>query len=317
MIAHPREAGLAVTLADVQAARTRIASYVVRTPLHPMLGGPLLKLESLQITGAFKPRGAFNHVLAQAEACAQGVITASSGNHGQAVAYAAHVLGLRAVVVVPEDVVSVKAERITALGAELIRVGRFAAERIAHAQELAARRKLHYVPPYDDPFVIAGQGTVGLEVVEQCPSLSTIFVPVSGGGLISGVAVAVKGLVPNAQVIGVEPSGANRFARSRQDGAPVTLERADTVADGLRVLTPGRLPWEITQRLVDEFIAVDDKAILDAERRLLTGANILAEPSGAVSVAAALERVVNEHDVVAVVSGGNAEPRLLQHLLGA
>ncbi len=317
MITNPKAAAPAVTLADVQAARTRIAPYVVRTPLHPMVGGPLLKLESLQITGAFKPRGAFNHVLAQAQACAQGIVTASSGNHGQAVAYVAHVLGLRAVVVVPEDVVSVKARRITAFGAELIRFGRSSGERVAHAQDLAARRGLHYIPSYDDPLVIAGQGTAGLEVVEQCPTLAAIVVPVSGGGLISGVAVAVKGLRPNARVIGVEPASANRFARSREAGVPVTLERAkvETIADGLRVVTPGRLTWEVTQRLVDEFIAVDDETILAAERLLLTESNILAEPSGAASVAGALQIRLRGEDGVAVVSGGNADPSLLRRLL--
>lgn len=315
MITSQKTAGPVVTLADVQAAQARIAPYVFRTPLHPMVAGPLLKLESLQITGAFKPRGAFNHVLAQRQACAQGIVTASSGNHGQAVAYVAHVLGLHAVVVVPEDVVAVKARRIVALGAELIRHGRYSAERVALAQDLARRRGLHYVAPYDDPFVIAGQGTVGLEVVEQCPRLTAILVPVSGGGLISGVAVAVKGLRPSARVIGVEPAGADRFARSREAGAPVTLERAETVADGLRVLVPGRLTWEITQRVVDEFVAVDDEVILATQRRLLTESNILAEPSGAVSVAGALKMALTGESVVAVVSGGNAEPRLIRRLL--
>ncbi len=304
-----------VTLADVQTARGRIAPYVLRTPLHPLPGGPQLKLESLQITGAFKPRGAFNHVLALREACANGLITASSGNHGQAVAYVAKVLGLSAVVVVPEDVVPVKAKRITALGAELIRRGRYSADRVALAQELATRRRLHYIPPFDDPLVIAGQGTVGLEVVEQCASVETVLVPVSGGGLLSGVAVAVKGLRPNAKVIGVEPAHADRFARSRRAGKPVTLESAETVADGLRVLTPGRLTWEVTRCVVDEFVAVDDDEILSAQRRLLTEANVLAEPSGAASVAWAFRCGLSGKAVVAVVSGGNADPHLLQRLL--
>ncbi len=317
MTPTPQTAGSAVTLAEIQAARTRIAPYVFRTPLHPMVGGPWLKLESLQITGAFKPRGAFNHVLAHRQACAPGVITASSGNHGQAVAYVAHVLGLRAVVVVPDDVVSVKARRITAFGAELIRCGRFSVERVALAQELAARRGLHYVPPFDDLDVIAGQGTVGLEVVEQSSATTTVFVPVSGGGLIAGVAVAVKGLLPNARVIGVEPLGANRFARSRATGIPVTIEHAETIADGLRVLTPGRITWEITQRVVDDFVGVDDEAILAAERRLLSEANILTEPSGAASVAGALQLGMTGPGVVAVVSGGNVEPSLLRRLLDA
>ncbi len=305
-----------VTLADVEAARERIAPYVLRTPLHPMMNGPLLKLENLQITGAFKPRGAFNHVLAHRAACAAGIITASSGNHGQAVAYVAHVLGLRAVVVVvPEDVVSVKARRITGFGAELIRFGRYSEERVGHARALADRRGLHYIAPYDDVDVIAGQGTLGLEIIEQGPAVGTVVVPVSGGGLISGVAVAVKGRRPEARVIGVEPTRANRFARSRLAGAPVTLDRAETVADGLRVLRPGQRTWEITQQKVDEFAAVDDEAILAIQRQLFFDANLLTEPSGAVSVAGALKLGLIGPRVAAVVSGGNAEPTLLQRML--
>ncbi len=305
----------AVSLADVYAAQARISSYVLRTPLHPVPDGPLLKLESLQVTGSFKPRGAFNHVLALRAACGEGIITASSGNHGHAVAYVAKMLGLRAVVVVPEDVVTVKAQRITALGAELIRHGRDSTVRVALAQDLAARRGLHYVPPFDDPLVIAGQGTAGLEIVEQCPRVEAVLVPVSGGGLVSGIAVAIKGLRPTVRVIGVEPAGANRFARSRQVGAPVTLEKAETIADGLRVLTPGRYTWEVTRRTVDEFVAVDDEAILAAQRRLVTEANILAEPSGAASLAGALAMNLTGQDIVAVLSGGNADPRLLLRLL--
>lgn len=309
------QATVPVTLADVEAARERIAPYVWRTPLHSMMNGPLLKLENLQITGAFKPRGAFNHVLAHRAACAAGIITASSGNHGQAVAYVAHVLGLRAVVVVPEDVVSVKARRITGFGAELIRFGRYSEERVGHARALADRRRLHYIPPYDDVDVIAGQGTLGLEIMEQGPAVRTVVVPVSGGGLISGVAVAVKGRRPEARVIGVEPSRANRFVRSRLAGAPVTLDRAETVADGLRVLRPGQRTWEITQQKVDEFAAVDDEAILAIQRQLFFDANLLTEPSGAVSVAGALKLGLIGPEVAAVVSGGNAEPTLLQRML--
>jgi threonine dehydratase len=217
-----------------------------------MPGGPLLKLESLQVTGSFKARGAFNHVLALREACGAGIITASSGNHGRAVAYVARTLGLHAVVVVPEDVVPSKAEGIITFGGELIRHGRYSEERVAFAQALATRKGLHYVPPFDDPLVIAGQGTAGLEIVEQCPEVETVVVPVGGGGLISGVAIAIKGLARMARVVGVEPAAANRFARSRAAGAPITLKNAGTVADGLRVLTPGRFTWEVTSSYVDE-----------------------------------------------------------------
>lgn len=304
-----------ISLDDIYAARERIAPYVHRTPLHPMPGGPQLKLENLQVTGSFKPRGAFNHVLALRGQCERGIITASSGNHGQAVAYVAKMLGLRAVVVVPEDVVPTKAAAITAFGAELIRHGRYSEERVAFAEELAARRGLHYVPPFDDPLIIAGQGTAGLELVEQCPRVEVVVVPVSGGGLISGIAAAVKELRPKTRVIGAEPAGADRFARSRAAGAAVKLDRAETVADGLRVLTPGRLTWEVTSRYVDEFRTIDDKEILTALRLLLLDAHVVAEPSGSASVACALKLGLTGPAAVVVVSGGNADPALLSDIL--
>jgi len=304
-----------VGLADLEAARERIAPYVVRTPLHPLPGGPLLKLENLQVTGAFKARGAFNHVLARRADCAGGIITASSGNHGKAVAYVAKTLGLHAVVVVPDDVVSAKADAITDFGAELVRHGRYSEERVEHARRLAQRRRLHYVPPFDDPLIIAGQGTAGLELVEQCPDVEVVLVPVSGGGLLSGVATAVKALRPQARVIGVEPAGAARYARSREAGKPVVLEAAQTIADGLRVLTPGRLPWEIARRVVDEFVSVADDEILAAARRLLLDGKVVAEPSGAAAVAAAMKLPTIPKRAVAVVSGGNASAAFLTDLL--
>ena len=305
-----------MTLDDFRSARERIAPYVRKTPVHPLPGGPLLKLESLQVTGSFKARGAFNHVLAQREACARGIITASSGNHGQAVAYVARTLGLRAIVVVPEDVATTKAEAITAAGAELIRWGRYSEERVPHAKELAERRGLHYVPPYDDLFIIAGQGTAGLEIVEQCPEVEVVVVPVSGGGLISGVAAAVKSLRPRVRVIGAEPAGATRFASSRRAGRPVVLEKGETIADGLRVLTPGHLTWDMTTKYVDEFREVPDDDTLKALRRILLDGHVLAEPSGAVSVACALSGRLTGSTAVAVVSGGNVDVEVLSRALG-
>jgi len=306
-----------VTLDDIVAARERIAPFIRRTPLHPLAGGPLLKLESLQITGSFKVRGAFNHVLARRDECGDGIITASSGNHGQAVAYVAKILGVRAVVVVPEDVIPSKAAAIVGHGAELIRFGRYPEDRVVKAQELAEERGLHYVPPYDDPLIIAGQGTAGLEIVEECPGVETVVVPVSGGGLISGVAAAVKSVRPQARMIGAEPAGADRFTRSRQAGRPVMLERADTVADGLRALSPGRLTWEVTAHFVDEFRPVPDPAILEAVRRVLLDAHLLLEPSGATAVAAALAAGLRGSSAVAVASGGNIDPPVLLQALQA
>ena len=278
-----------------------------------MPGGPYLKCENLQVTGAFKARGAFNHVLAHRTECERGIVTASSGNHGNAVAHVAKTLGLRAVVVVPEDVVAAKADAITDSGAELIRFGRYSEERVPHAKELSERRGLHYVPPYDDPLIIAGQGTAGLELVEQFPQVETVAVPVSGGGLISGVAIAVKELRPQAKVIGVEPERARRFAQSRAAGRPVVLEKAETIADGLRVLTPGALTWQVTSRYVDEFVGISDREIETAMYKILLDVHILAEPSGAAAAAWALH--APQPSPVAVVSGGNASPDLLRRLL--
>jgi len=302
-----------VTLSEIYEARERIAPYVHRTPLLSMSGGLYLKCENLQVTGAFKARGAFNHVLAHRAECERGIVTASSGNHGNAVAYVAKTLGLRAVVVVPEDVVAAKADAIMDSGAELIRFGRYSEERVPHAKELSERRGLHYVPPYDDPLIIAGQGTAGLELVEQFPYVETVAVPVSGGGLISGIAIAVKELRPQAKVIGVEPEGARRFAQSRAAGRPVVLEKAETIADGLRVLTPGALTWEVTSRYVDEFVGISDRQIETAMRKILLDAHVLAEPSGAIAAAWALS--APQPACVAVLSGGNASPDLLRHLL--
>lgn len=301
------------TLADIYAARERIAPYVYCTPLLAGPGGVHLKCENLQVTGAFKARGAFNHVLALRDECERGIITASSGNHGNAVAYVAKTLGLSAVVVVPENVVTTKAEAIMASGAELIRHGRYSEERVPYAKELSERRGLHYVPPYDDPLIIAGQGTAGLELVEQFPHVETVAVPVSGGGLIAGIAIAVKELRPQARVFGVEPEGARRFARSRAAGRPVILEKAETIADGLRVLTPGTMTWEVTSQYVDEFVSVSDDQIVSAMHKILLETHVLAEPSGAAAAAWAL--LSAQPFSLAVLSGGNASPDMLRQLL--
>jgi len=304
------------TIADVRAAVDRISGIAYRTPVHPWDtdGGILLKLESLQLIGAFKGPGAANHLRTVAGKV-RGVITASSGNHGQAVAYVAQRLGIPAVVVVPETVNPIKARAITGYGAELVRCGKTMDERYEKAHELARERGLHMVPSFDDPLVIAGQGTCGLEIAEQCPDVSTVVVPVGGGGLISGVALALKALRPGVRVIGAEPKALPRFAASRAAGTRVTVPFADTIADGLRAQRPGALTWEVTSRMVDDFVAVGDDAILDAVRRLCLEAHLVVEPSGAIAVAALLSGLVPVRPAVAVVSGGNLDPSLLASLL--
>jgi threonine dehydratase len=224
-------------------------------------------------------------------------------------------LGVRAVVVVPEDVNPVKARAITGYGAELVRAGRTMDDRHEKAEALARERGLHMIPSFDDPLVIAGQGTCGLEIAEQCPDATTVVVPVSGGGLISGVALALKALRPEVRVIGAEPRALPRFAASRAAGARVTVPFADTIADGLRAQRPGALTWEVVSRTVDDFVSVDDTAILETVRRLCLEAHLIVEPSGAIAVAALLYGLVPARSALAVVSGGNLDPDLLSRLL--
>lgn len=303
-------------LADIRDAVGRVAPYTRRTPVHPWdeRQGIFMKLESLQPTGSFKVRGAANH-LSTIAGKVSGVVTASSGNHGQAIAYVAARLSIPAVVVVPETVPQVKASAITGYGAELVRCGTTMPERYEMAMRLAQERGLHMVPSFDDTLVIAGQGTCGLEILEQMPDLAAVAAPTSGGGLLSGVALAIKALRPQVRVVGVEPLNVARFAASRAAGKRVSVPSVDTIADGLRGQKPGELTWEATCRAVDEFVAVDDTAILDAVRRLCLEAHLAVEPSGAISVAAMLAGLVRDRPAVAVVSGGNLDPALLASLL--
>lgn len=304
------------TIADVRAAAGRIAGFARRTPVVPWDagGGMLLKLENLQPTGAFKVRGAANHLRAVA-GTVPGVVTASSGNHGLAVAYVAGRLGMPAVVVVPETVNPVKARAIVGFGAELLRCGATMDERYAVAQQVARDRGLHMIPSYDDALVIAGQGTCGIEIADQCPDAKAVVVPVSGGGLVAGIALAIKALRPDVKVIGAEPRSLPRFAASRAAGDRVTLPFQDTVCDGLKAQRPGTLTWAVASRAVDEFVAVDDALVLEAVRRLCLDAHLISEPSGAIAVAALLSGRVEARPAVAVVSGGNLDPTLLVELL--
>ncbi len=312
------------TLADVEAAAARVAGRVVRTPLLPAPWAdprvPLyLKPESLQPTGAFKLRGATNAVsLLDGSAHEGGVVTHSSGNHAQALAWAARDAGVHAVIVMPDNAPAVKVEATRALGAEVLLVP--IAEREAAAEQVRRERGATMVPPYDDAAVIAGQGTVGLEVADDLPEVSTVLVPVSGGGLISGVAAAVKARCPRARVVGVEPELAGDLAEGFAAGRRVrwTEEQTGrTMADGLRVPCVGELTWEHITALVDDVLTVTEDALLEAMRTLATRSRLVAEPSGATATAAYLTRRDRLPDgpVVAVVSGGNVAPDLLARVL--
>jgi threonine dehydratase len=309
-------------LDDVRAAARRIRGVAVRTPLLPCAWDATLRLkpESLQPIGAFKIRGAYNAMAGlDAEQRRRGVVTHSSGNHAQAVAYAGRLLDIRVVVVMPDAAPTVKVEATRALGAEVVVVP--AGERLSRAEALVAGQGYVMVPPFDHPAVIAGQGTVGLEIAEDMPDVGTVLVPVSGGGLISGVAAAVKALVPSARVVGVEPELAADAQESLRTGRVVEWDVARTsrtAADGLRVPRVGVLPWEHLQALVDDIVTVSEEEIRAAVRLLAVRARLVAEPSGAVTTAAHLFRDgLPPGPRVAVVSGGNIEPAALAEILAA
>ena len=295
-----------VTLDEIRAAAGRIRGVAVCTPLIQS-SGLGLKCENVQPMGAFKIRGAVNMLARLSpDALAAGVITYSSGNHGQAVALAAQQLGTRAVVVMPETAPRVKVDGVGRYGAEVIFAGTTSLHRRARAEAEVAARGLTMVPPFDHEWIIAGAGTTGLEIVEQCPDVSVVYVPVGGGGLISGVAAAIKALRPAVRVIGVEPAGAPKMSTSLAAGRPVTLDTSSSIADGLLTVRPGDLTFAHVQALVDDIVTVDDRAIASAIRWLFREAKVVAEPSGATSVAGALRHGgAFEPGTVAVVSGGN------------
>jgi threo-3-hydroxy-L-aspartate ammonia-lyase len=315
-----------VSIGEIRAAAAVLAGITVRTPLVPFPGAvpPLLiKPESLQPTGAFKLRGAYTAVSAlPAEDRQRGVVAHSSGNHGQAVAYAAARLGLPAVIVVPGNAAAVKVAAIRALGAEVIVSAPDLESRLAATREIATERGAVSVPPFDDRRVIAGQGTVGLEIAADCPRVGLVVVPVGGGGLISGVAAAVRALCPEAVVIGVEPELAADARDSLRAGRPVSWPpsaTARTIADALRVNQVGSLPLRHLLEYVDDIVTVTEDEIRDAVRRLALGARLVAEPGGAVAVAACLYRrkeLPPAATTVAVLSGGNIDTALLLEILG-
>jgi len=299
------------TLEGIRAAAARIEGIARRTPvldLSPLL--PLhVKCEQMQPIGAFKIRGAYNYLARLTDAQrAPGVITYSSGNHGQAVAFAAHRFGVPAVIVMPETAPPVKVEGARRWGAEVEFAGTTTVHRQARAEAMARERGLLIVPPFDCLPIIEGQGTAGLEVLDQVPGVRTVVVPVGGGGLISGVAAAIKLSDPSIRVVGVEPEGAAKMSRSLAAGMPITLSSVQSIADGLMAVRPGVLNFLHVQAFVDEVLTVSDDEIVDAARALWDMARIAIEPSGATSVAGAMPRLADwalEGPVVAILSGGN------------
>lgn len=304
----------ALSLADLRAAADRIQPYVVKTPTlsGEAVDGPgvWLKAENLQRTGSFKVRGAVNAVLQLSpEQRGRGVITLSAGNHGLALAYAAQVVGTRCVVVVRDDASITKLEAIRRYGAEIVLTPLAQWQERLEAEQRA--RDLHLVHPFDDPAVVAGQGTVGLEFLAAVPDVRTVVVPVGGGGLISGIAVAVKQQRPTTRIIGVEPEQAPGVSESLAAGHPVVPSRLDTVADGLATPYTRPATLALIQRYVDEVRTVSDAAIIEAVKLIALRAKLVVEPAGAAAMAALLADPAIERPVVAILSGGNLDGQRL------
>jgi threonine dehydratase len=278
----------------------------------------LLKGENFQRVGAFKLRGAYNF-LAQMDPTerARGVVAASSGNHGQGVARAAKLFGCPATIVVPEDVVPAKLEAIRRDGAEVVVAGRTSDVRLAEADRIARERHATFVHAFDHPWIVAGQGTVGKEMLEVAPHLDAILVPVGGGGLVSGIAVWAKARNPRIRVYGVEPEGAASMKVSLEKGRPTRITPEDTIADGLRPVQPGNIPFQICAALLDGVLTVSDAEIAEAVRFLLGRAKILVEPSGAAGMAALLFHKLPDPPatVGTVLTGGNADFEVLARIL--
>jgi threonine dehydratase len=316
-----------VDLETIRAAATRIADVAFKTPLvhtpfEGVRGDVWLKAESLQPIGSFKLRGAANRILQLTlEEVRRGVITYSSGNHAQGVAYAARAVGAKAVIVMPSNAPAIKRAATLALGAEVVDVGLASSERLAKAEELVREHGYVVVPPYDDPAIIAGQATCGLEITEAIPGVDLVLAPVSGGGLLSGVATAVKLNNPKATVIGVEPELAADAAESFRTGKIVTWPAeltSRTIADGLRTQSVGERNFAHIQKYVDKIITVTEAEIRAAMRAIVATTRLVPEPSGAVTTAALIFHAAELPDyrkAVAVVSGGNVDPKLLAEVL--
>ncbi|MDP9857362.1 threonine/serine dehydratase [Agrobacterium tumefaciens] len=304
------------TIQDILDARTRLKPHVRHTPLlradkiGETVGCKLyLKPETLQITGAFKIRGALNKALSLSEEeIANGIIATSSGNHAQGLAYAARMLGVRAILVLPVNTPKIKIENTKALGAEVVLFDGDTAARWKRVYEIAAEN--HYAPihAFEDPIVMAGQGTIGCEILDDLPEVDTVVVPVGGGGLISGIATAIKETRPSVRVIGAEPALTPKYFHSRINKKRTSLPLQNTIADGLRISVPGQNPYPIIEKYVDEIVLVDDHHIVEGMRALAKDAKLIAEPAAAITVGALLAGALDvkpEEKVCAVLSGGN------------
>ena len=316
----------AITLADVRAAAERVAGVVNRTPvftsrtLNELAGCDVyLKAESFQRTGAFKFRGAYNAISRLDPGQTNGVVAYSSGNHAQGVALAARLLGLRAVILMHSDAPANKLAATRGYGAEVIPVDRNTEDGETLQYEVAMERGMTVVHAYDDPLIMAGQGTAALELLEEAPDLDTLVMPVGGGGLISGCTIAAKGMQPDIRIFGVETEGADDTHLSFRKGARVEIPPPTTIADGIRLTTPGRLTFPVVKAYAEDVVLVSDDEVLDALRFVLTRTKLVIEPTGAVPVAAVIQRRIPAdcERVGVIISGGNLDPALLGTLFAS
>ncbi|MBP1948324.1 threonine ammonia-lyase [Virgibacillus litoralis] len=312
-----------ITLKNIYQASEQISDTINETPiltstaLSSICGNNMfLKSEHLQKTGSFKIRGATNKVKQAVQDGSTYVTAASSGNHGQAVAYIANVLGVPATIVVPEDATASKLNAIRDYNGEIEECGTTSAERLPRAKELATKKNGVFIPPYDDPYIMAGQGTVGLEILKQLEDVDVVVVPVGGGGLISGILTAIKESKPHVKVIGVEPETANDTHLSLEKGMITSIPGTRTIADGLRTSQPGDLTFPVLQKYLDDLVLVSETEIQQALFFILERMKQVIEPSSAVAIAAAMfEKLgVQEKNIACVVSGGNVDVRKLGEL---
>ncbi|MDK2824375.1 MAG: threo-3-hydroxy-L-aspartate ammonia-lyase [Clostridia bacterium] len=301
------------TKIDFEQVKARISPFVHETSivssqsLNELTGNSLfIKPECLQKTGSFKIRGAASKVTSLQGQNIKGLVTASSGNHGQAVAYMAKALSIKSIIVIPNNAPEAKIKAIKAYGAEIVMVGPKSNERLEMAKDISQEMEYIYIPPYDDYEVIKGQGTIGLELINWGHSIDKVFVPIGGGGLLSGIASCIKAINPKIKVIGVEPQGSCCMYTSIKAGERKEIS-PDTIADGLRTVIPGEITFPIVQKKVDDIILVEEGEIKEAMKLVLERMKLVIEPSGAVSVAAMLKEKGEGKNLVAVVSGGNLD----------
>ena len=310
-----------LTMEMLEDARTALQGIARRTPLDPARGlgkNVYIKAENLQLTGAFKLRGAYNKIRALSpEEAARGVIACSAGNHAQGIAWSATKLGIKSIICMPAGAPISKVEATRGYGAEVVLVPGVYDDAAREAERLTAEHGYTFAHPFNDPLVIAGQGTIGLEILEQLPDVEQIVVPIGGGGLISGIAFAVKHLKPDCRVIGVQAAGAASMYISRHSGKPTELRSVSTIADGIAVKKPGDLTFELCQRYVDEIVTVGEDEIASAILALMEGQKTVAEGAGATPVAACMFGKVDtsEKKTVCVVSGGNVDVTTLSRVI--